>query len=231
MLLNAPPIAVAVNLLKTDMQLFSALEKTVQSLPKEPLSSARLETTKAVSRAIQAKINAGQSIRLNFICTHNSRRSHFAQIWAACFAQLFKVPHFYSYSAGTAATALYKTVSETLQKQGFEVNLLSSGANPLYTFKCAPNASPSLAFSKNLEHPINPKTNFVAIMTCSHANEACPVVRGAEARFALPYSDPKAFDHSPEKEQAYQNTSLSIARELYAVFAALKEPNVAHEKT
>ncbi|MBW2160612.1 MAG: hypothetical protein JRH14_11750 [Deltaproteobacteria bacterium] len=38
-------------------------------------------------------------------------------------------------------------------------------------------------FSKTYDDPGNPAEGFVAVMTCSEADEACPVVSGAALRF------------------------------------------------
>ncbi|MDV7401328.1 hypothetical protein RZS08_58465, partial [Arthrospira platensis SPKY1] len=47
----------------------------------------------------------GENAPLVFICTHNSRRSHLAQIWMATMARYFGLEHVATYSGGTEATA------------------------------------------------------------------------------------------------------------------------------
>ena len=55
-------------------------------------------------------------------------------------------------------------------------------------------------------------------MTCDSANEACPMVLGAEGRFPITYEDPKAFDNTPLQDEKYLKRSIQIATELHWVF-------------
>ena len=48
---------------------------------------------------------AGSPVRLIFICTHNSRRSHMAQLWAQTAAAYHGVAAIETFSGGTEATA------------------------------------------------------------------------------------------------------------------------------
>ena len=60
-------------------------------------------------------------------------------------------------------------------------------------------------------------------MTCNNADEGCPLVIGAEARFPIKYDDPKAFDGTELQTQKYAERSLEIASEMFWVFkSALK---------
>jgi len=59
-------------------------------------------------------------------------------------------------------------------------------------------------------------------MTCNNADEGCPMVLGAEARFPIKYDDPKAFDGKPEMNEKYTERSLQIASEMYFVFSRIK---------
>ncbi len=70
---------------------------------------------------IQSKVSYQQEIRLNFICTHNSRRSHLSQIWAQTMAHYFDIKNVFCYSGGTETTALFPMVAETLQNSGFQI--------------------------------------------------------------------------------------------------------------
>jgi len=97
---------------------------------------------------MQQQLDSQLPIRLNFICTHNSRRSHLAQVWAQVAAAYYAIPAVYSYSGGTEATALFPKVAETLAKQGLSLFRLSDGENPIYAFKYAENAAPIMGFSK-----------------------------------------------------------------------------------
>ncbi len=65
----------------------------------------------------------------------------------------------------------------------------------------------------------NPREDFCAVLTCSEAERACPVVPGATLRIALPYDDPKASDGTPGENAAYDERCAQVARELLFVFS------------
>jgi len=167
---------------------------------------------------IKEKLKNQESINLNFICTHNSRRSHLAQIWAKVASSHYSILNVNCYSGGTEATAMYPSVKNTLIKQGLKIIELSTGNNPIYGIKYAKNKQPIIAFSKTYDHPFNPSSHFAAIMTCDHADQNCPFIHGAENRFAINYVDPKSFDNTELEAQKYIERSTQIAEEMFYVF-------------
>lgn len=199
------------------------ISKTIQMVKEISISNARKEVLNDLVHYIQDKVNSEEEIRLNFICTHNSRRSHLTQIWAQTIAFHFKIRNIYCYSGGTEATALFPKVAETLANQGFEIQKLSESENPVYAVKFDENQHPIVGFSKRYFDDFNPKTNFGAIMTCSTADEGCPMVFGAEARFPIKYEDPKAFDGTVSMNEKYAERSVQIASEMYFVFSQIKK--------
>lgn len=202
--------------------MFENLSKTIQSIAEISVSEARKDVLKPLADYIQSKVNANEEIRLNFICTHNSRRSHLSQIWSQTMAFHFGIKNVFCYSGGTEATALFPKVAETLANQGFQIQQLSQEHNPVYAIKFDANQHPIIGFSKTYFDDFNPKSNFAAIMTCSNADEGCPIVFGAEARFPIKYDDPKAFDGTEVMNEKYAERSLQIASELYFVFSQIK---------
>ena len=58
-------------------------------------------------------------------------------------------------------------------------------------------------------------------MTCSHADENCPFIAGAEQRIPVRYDDPKAFDNTPQQLEKYRERSLQIATALFYVFSQI----------
>ncbi len=196
--------------------------KSIQSFSVENISAERKEVLQELVNYIQLKKEHQNTIRLNFICTHNSRRSHLSQIWAQTMAYDFDIKNVFCYSGGTEATAMFPKVAETLSKQGFQIHQLSQTDNPVYAVKYAENESPIICFSKTYHHDFNPKSEFGAIMTCNSADEACPLVLGAEARFPIMYNDPKAFDNTPLQDEKYHERSLEIAQEMWWVFSQIK---------
>lgn len=197
------------------------ISKIIEDFSEHKISDERKEVLKPLADYIQKKSSFGETIRLNFICTHNSRRSHLSQIWAQTMAFHFGIKNIFCYSGGTEATAMYPKVAETLRKQGFQIIQLSESENPVYAVKYAQNESPIICFSKTFNNDFNPKTNFGAIMTCNNADEGCPIVYGAEARFSIKYDDPKAFDGTDFQTQKYAERSLEIAQEMWWVFNSI----------
>lgn len=198
------------------------LSKTMSSIVEITVSEERKEILQPLVEYIQNKVDNHQEVRLNFICTHNSRRSHLAQIWAQTMAFHFGIKNVFCYSGGTEATAMFPKVAETLSNQGFQIQKVSEEQNPVYAIKFDANQHPIICFSKAYFDDFNPKNNFAAIMTCNNADEGCPMVFGAEARIPIKYDDPKAFDGTPEMNEKYLERSMQIASEMYYVFSKIK---------
>jgi arsenate reductase len=202
--------------------LFRDIKLVINSLETATILQERKEILQNLIDYIQTKVNSKETIRINFICTHNSRRSHLSQVWAQTMAFFFGIENVFCYSGGTEATALFPMAAKTLSNAGFEIAILSEGKNPVYAIKYAENEHPIIGFSKKLDDDFNPKSQFIAIMTCDAANEACPFVPGAEKRISMMFLDPKAFDNTPQQEEKYQERSLQIATELKYVFENIK---------
>ncbi|MFD2916069.1 arsenate-mycothiol transferase ArsC [Psychroserpens luteus] len=205
----------------TQPTLFLGIENLIKSLQPETISEERKAVLQPLIEFIQLKVSNNQDIRINFICTHNSRRSHLSQVWAQTMAYHFNIKNVFCYSGGTEATALFPMAAKTLENSGFEVRTISEGKNPVYSIKYAANEHPIIGFSKKLDDDFNPKSEFAAIMTCDSANEACPIVLGAEKRIPITFKDPKAFDNTPQQAEKYNERSLQIATELFYVFSQI----------
>ena len=201
--------------------MFKNLSKSIVITKNISVSDERKALLQPLVDYIQNKVNLQEQIRLNFICTHNSRRSHLSQIWAQTMAFHFNIKNVFCYSGGTEATAMFPKVAETLTNQGFEIQKISDTENPVYAVKFDENQHPIICFSKTYFDEFNPKTNFSAIMTCNNADEGCPMVFGADSRFPIKYDDPKAFDGTELMNEKYAERSLQIASEMYYVFSQI----------
>lgn len=199
------------------------LSNTIESIAKMAVPNERKAVLQPLVDYVQDKVNHNDVIRLNFICTHNSRRSHLSQIWAQTMAFHFGINNVFCYSGGTEATAMFPKVAETLVHQGFDIQKLSETENPVYAVKFDENQHSIICFSKAYFDDFNPKSAFGAIMTCNNADEGCPLVLGAEARFPIKYDDPKAYDGTELMNEKYAERSLQIASELYFVFSQIKK--------
>jgi len=195
------------------------MQSFLQLLSQEFILDERKARLLPFIQYLQEKRAQKADINLNFICTHNSRRSQFAQVWSAVWANHFGIA-VNSFSGGTQATAVYSEVLNSLERFGFEV-IRTAGSNPKQLVHLS-NANSIELFSKVFDDPSNPTQDFAAIMTCADADENCPFIPGCEARIALNYSDPKAFDNTPIQSSMYDARSWQIATELYHVYQTLQ---------
>lgn len=202
------------------MTLFPSLAKTVQTLLPNNLSPERREVLQPLIDYIQSRRAQGEEVHLNFICTHNSRRSQLSQIWAQTAAYHYGIEAS-CYSGGVEVTAFNERAVRSIERFGFRVS--STGTdNPIYSVAFSEEAAPVTAFSKVYDDTVNPARGFAAVMTCSHADENCPFIPGAE-RIAVRYEDPKAFDDTPQEAARYDERSLQIANEMFFVFSQIKK--------
>ncbi|GAA4895620.1 protein-tyrosine-phosphatase [Flaviramulus aquimarinus] len=202
--------------------MFETISNTINTLEITEISEERKAILNPLISYIKDKVKTDSPIRLNFICTHNSRRSHLSQIWAQTMATRYNVSKVSCYSGGTEATAMFPKVGETLANQGFQIIKLSEEDNPVYSIKFSENDPAVIAFSKQFSDDFNPASEFAAIMTCSSADKGCPMVFGCDTRIAITYEDPKKSDGTPQQAETYLNRSLEIATEMKFVFSSLR---------
>ena len=195
---------------------YPALANTITNLPFAAISSERLQLLDEMATYLRSKMKQGEEIRLNFICTHNSRRSQFSQIWAQTAAAYYGIDA-NCYSGGVEVTAFNPRAVAAIQRDGFKV-VKKEGENPVYFVFYSEDEQPIVAFSKLYDDAINAPKDFAAVMTCDHADENCPVIPGAERRFPLRFEDPKAFDDSLLEEKMYSERSRQIGAELMYLF-------------
>ena len=199
------------------------IKKVISELKTDVIAEERKLVLQPLINFVQDKVDANKTANINFICTHNSRRSHLSQIWAQTMANHFNINNVTTYSGGTEATAMFPKVGETLTKQGFEIQKIADVKNPIYAIKFDDNSHPIIAFSKKYDDEFNPVSEFAAIMTCSHADGNCPFIEGAEKRIPITYEDPKLFDDTEQQAEKYEARSLQIATEMLYIFSQIKK--------
>jgi protein-tyrosine-phosphatase len=197
-------------------QLYPKLIASVLDLLEEGASIP--ESRKEALNRLVAYLRSTDTPKLNFVCTHNSRRSHLAQAWAWAAAMYFEKPNVEVYSGGTEATALYPQAGAALKDAGFEITVGPELRNARHTLKAGGHLPAIVLFSKRFDDPANPSQDFCVVTVCSDAEEACPFVPGATARVHIPYEDPKAFDDTKRKAAAYIERSQQIGTELLWAF-------------
>ena len=199
-----------------DLALIKSIQKHI--LPKiKMIQKERKSILQSIAKEIISSIEKNGSSNCNFICTHNSRRSHISQIFFQTAIQYYNIINIKSFSGGTEATALNERVIHALEKFGFTIQSNNAKENPIYKIFLSQNSEPILAFSKKYSDPPNPKSNFIAIMTCDHASEHCPVVFGASSKINLHYIDPKISDGTTQEENVYWEKILEIGSEMFAL--------------
>ncbi len=199
--------------------LFPTIQSFLDKAAAQVIPENRLPVLNTLVDYCKAQTEAGKVINLNFICTHNSRRSQFSQVWAQTIAALHGIEA-NCYSGGVEVTAFNERAIASIQRTGFKVSSEET-ENPKYSIRFSDAAPSILVFSKVFDDATNPTTNFAAVMTCSDADENCPFIPGADARIPLRFEDPKAFDDTELETQMYDERSLQIASELGYVFGRL----------
>lgn len=192
-----------------------------QALPNE-LDADRLEELDAMAEWI-AEQPTGTATEMTFICTHNSRRSHMGQIWAQAAAWHFGLNDVRTFSGGTEATAFNPRAVRALKELGVTIEVEKDGENPLYTIQLQDERAPFEAFSKKYTDEANPQKDFAAVMVCSSADQGCPLVYGASARFSIPYIDPKVSDGTEAEAATYRARAMQIGAEMFYVMARAAE--------
>lgn len=204
------------------MNIYKELQQYIAGLQIENVADERKEVLKPLITYIQSKKQKGEKVNLNFICTHNSRRSQFAQVWAATAVYYYQVSQINCFSGGIEVTACNERTVEALQKVGFKVTSdTQEKENPVYTIMPAED-SQIIAFSKLCNDLEVVETPFAALMTCSNAEQNCPFIPEAEIRIPVKYEDPKAFDDTEKEEQMYGERCKQIAEEMFYVFSKIK---------
>lgn len=194
----------------------------ILSLESHEIPKERKDILQPLMDYIQGRVSNNSPVQLNFICTHNSRRSQFSQIWGQTIANYFNLKQVNCFSGGTEATAVYPTVVETAKSIGFIHEKDADENNPKHLLHFSQEAKPIILFSKTIEASPNPASDFAAILTCSSADTACPFVPGADIRVPWTFEDPKDFDGTSQENEKYAERSTQIASELFYLFSIIK---------
>ena len=203
------------------MNLYPTLQATIEKAKSLEIPEDRIHILRELITYIQRKRDNNQDINLNFICTHNSRRSQFSQVWAKVASEVYGVA-INSFSGGVEVTAFHEKAIASIKRSGFKV-IQNGDRNPNYFVFYSDDEDPIITFSKLYHNPENASEVFAAIMTCAHADENCPFIPGAEARIPVRYEDPKEFDGTPEEAEKYDERSLQIASEMLYVFSKISK--------
>jgi protein-tyrosine phosphatase/arsenate reductase len=157
--------------------MFQNIEKEIQVCCNSfaQISEERKNLLLKYTAYLQQKIDQNLSIQLVYVCTHNSRRSHFGQIAAMVAAQFFDVKKVSTFSGGTEATEFNPNAIKALKLIGLEIYSNEEKNNPTYKVFFSDNNF-TTCYSKVYNHVANPTNHFAAIMMCSDAEQNCPII-------------------------------------------------------
>jgi len=161
-----------------------------------------------------------EPIVLNFICTHNARRSVLSQSWAHALAHHNGINDLIAYSGGAESTFIHPNSIATLKHIGFQIETVETGPNPLYRLNCGEESQPLSLFSKRFDDP-SAEFPYHAILVCSKSDSTCPFIPNAKTRNLIPFEDPGLFDQDDNWLNHYLKASAQIASELQYFFSLL----------
>lgn len=204
----------------SEKRLYPALQQYAGSFMSkfDHIPEKRKKDLRKVADYISDHLAVNAPAKLTFICTHNSRRSHMAQIWSQTAAYYFGIEGIRTFSGGTEATAFNPNAVKVMVDAGFEIHSDGKSDNPVYEMRFAYDQEHMKVFSKKFDDEVNPQEDFCAIMTCSDADENCPLIPGATLRIPITYEDPKAYDHTPGETKAYAERCYQIGTEMFYIF-------------
>ena len=161
-------------------------------------------------------------VKIIFICTHNSRRSQFSQVWAYISSLYFKLDFLEFYSGGTEVDSVNLNVINALRNSGLEIEKEQKD-DKVYLLRPFKEDKGINLYSKKYSCKSNPTKHFIAIMTCSDADQMCPVIKGADKRMFLPYSDPRISEKTGLEKKTYEQINTVIAKEMFYLMKQLKK--------
>jgi arsenate reductase len=197
--------------------------KKIESIQSLSIAIERRNLLDNIVHQLQVLLDKHNALNLNFICTHNSRRSQLCQIWSSVLAKYYNLEKIICFSGGTEITAFHPNAINAVRRAGIKVTSLDADSNPNYHVQFSLEQENNLICSSKLYNDASMEgKSFVAIMTCSDAEDNCPFIPDAIARIPLKYKDPKYADNTAEVEIAYDLCSDTIASELNYIFNKLK---------
>ncbi len=186
----------------------------------DAIPSDRKTELAKVADYVRDRVSKSQPAKITFICTHNSRRSHLSQIWAQVAAEYYGLVGVETFSGGTEATAFNPRAVAAMQRCGLKIVADDPATtNPRYSVYTSDAATPQVCFSKAYGDPPNPSQGYCAVMTCSQADDACPLVMGCDLRMPIRYEDPKVADDTEFEAQRYDERSAQICSEMLYMLA------------
>ncbi len=201
-------------------RLIPSLQMYFEDLDTQSISKDRRDILQVVIDYVQSRIDNEKTIILNYVCTHNSRRSQISQIMGKVASYHYGIDAI-CYSGGTEETAFHPNAIAAIRRAGLEIDQKGE-SNPVVFVRYSNDNVPLSCFSKVYDHAYNRANDFAAIMTCAHADENCPLILNA-SRIPVRYEDPKRSDGTDAMASVYDATVKEIASEMKYVFQNIKK--------
>lgn len=196
-------------------KLLPKLHTYFEDLEVKKITSERKQVLQELIDYAKEKLENNTPLILNFVCTHNSRRSQISQIMAQVSAYQYGIEAI-CYSGGTEVTAFHPNAIAAIERTGMLIHSVGD-INPVQFVRYSEYKTPLSCFSKTYDDTFNEASDFAAIMTCAHADDNCPVILNAK-RIPVRYEDPKRSDGTKEMSNVYDATVEEIANEMKYVF-------------
>lgn len=196
-------------------KLFKEIQAYVDGLEFSIISAERKSSLLKLSSYIRKELQSKNEVRLNFICTHNSRRSQLCELWVNVAAFHFGLGQIQVASGGTEATALHHNIVMSLKKCGFQISESGNRENDGFLISFSEIIDPLNLYSKLYTESFENNRTYAVIMTCEDAEDNCPYIPEASERFSLTYTDPKIADGTNRETQIYSDCNRQIATEMF----------------
>jgi len=197
---------------------YSKLKEYSDNLPKDfnKIPGERKQILEEIGDYIFQSISDNKSAKLLFICTQNSRRSQFAQVWAQTATYYYRLNNIQTYSGGYTETAINYRILEALRKSGFSVTAAEGySKNPVYLLNFGQSYPDIFIFSKKYDFWQNPNENYAAILCSKDLVEMKLEPAGSENVFALPYQDIHIYDNSTGNILKNDEICRQVASEMF----------------
>lgn len=178
----------------------------------------RMEKLDVIARMIKKDVQHKGLANVVFVCTHNSRRSQFAEVALSLCLRELNMEQIETYSCGTEETRIAQPVVDLLKTYDMEVSEEVDKENPIVSLDY--EGWSKKLFSKTYEYKGFEDKEFVAVMVCDDAAENCPFVPRFVNRIPHSYIDPKRADGTDLQEKRYSQTFSLILQEM--MYLALK---------
>ena len=193
------------------------------NIPFNSLNKKRLEILDQILVYLKELVANELELNVIFVCTHNSRRSQFAQFWLDTLLHNFGIKNYNIFSAGTVETQVHENVISVIENYGFSVTKDRKIKNKKYKIALDKGYEINL-FSKEITSIQEArKRSFILIFVCDSALENCPFVHGNHKRFSLTFEDPGRYDDDLNALEYYQKCANDIAAEMHYLASGLSD--------